>query len=557
MDSFFMNDLEDTGRLENFISGLKIEKEPEQGLQNDMDPGPGFPGLDYFDFLRRPPSRCYDFLPIGYVTLDEKGIVTDSNLIAAEMLGVEKSDLIHSDFMRFIHAEDQQKLTLDKDSLSDPDRQSFDIRLVKGQHLFWARVNFSFDELFYFYSRQVRIILRDITEIKKVEHENAKLRYQLQQTQRMETIGTLSSGIVHDFNNILHPIIGNLEILIDATAHDRKLHKALKNILTGANRASNLVKQILGFSYQAEPEITPLKIQPIIREILKLSRSTLPATIKITQCIDNDCGPVMADPTHISQITMNLITNAFHAMEPEGGILDVSLKEITVTREMSWEANLAPGPYACIGVADTGQGIDTAISEKIFEPYFTTKEKGTGTGLGLSVISGLVKTYAGKICVSSEPGKGSLFQVYLPLCPVPFVPSPSTRVLQTDLHGCESILFVDDDPFIVEFQQEVFEQYGYCVIPFARSLDALEEFQASPGRFDIVLCDMTMPDMTGLKLANKIKQIRPDIPVIICTGYSDQINEKNYQNMGLDGFLMKPVKKEESLELIRHLLDNR
>ncbi len=386
-----------------------------------------------------------------------------------------------------------------------------------------------------------------------LEQENEELRHQLQQTQKMEAIGELSTGIVHDFNNILHPIIGNLERLIEKAAPDITLQRPLKNILKGANRASILVKQILSFSHRAELEITPVKIQPIIREVIKLSRSTLPANIKITRAIDDDCGPVMVDATHIYQIAMNLITNAAHAMRHEDGILDIALKEIQIMENGPQDVSLKPGAYICLCIADTGEGIDDSIINRVFEPYFTTKK--TGTGLGLSVISRIVKSYGGDIYFTSASGRGSFFQVYIPRCYLPSNNISSTGDAQKNSHGCESILLVDDDPFIVEFEQEVFEDYGYRVTSFVSSLDALKGFKSRPGDFDIVLCDMTMPNMTGLAMAIEIKQVRPDVPVIISTGFSEIINKKNYQKMGVDGFLMKPGKPEASLKLIRHLLD--
>lgn len=501
--------------------------------------------------------KVYDFLPMGYVALDKNGIVKSANPAAAEMLGVERRHLINTDFIHFIYKEDQKKLNLDLNNLSRIAPQSFDIRLKKRQTLIWARANIMAHNCFCFPDRQIQLILNDISELKNIEEENEKLKRQLQKTQKMEAVGELSSGIAHDFNNILHPIIGSLEMLIQDTAEDRKLQKVLKNVLAGANRAGSLVKQILSFNCESTFEVASIKIQPIIREAVKLSRSTSPANIKIIQTIDNECGPVMADPTHIYQIAINLITNAFHAMGHDGGILDVTLKEVEVTRELPGNLKLRPGMYACIGVADTGAGIDAAIINKIFEPYFTTKEKGTGTGLGLSVISNIVKNYGGDICFSSEPGKGSHFQIYLPLDHVPYNTAPVTYDRQKDLCGHESILFVDDEPFITEVQKKTLERYGYSVAAFVDSLDALNEFKARPGAFDIAICDMAMPGMAGLSLVKKIKQIKPEIPVIICTGFSEHINKDNYQDMGIDGFLMKPVNKEEFLKLIRHLLDNK
>ncbi|MBU2628490.1 MAG: response regulator [Proteobacteria bacterium] len=536
-----MNMSADINIVKNFIPGQKCEKK--------------YTGPDHFDFLRDDHSRLYDFLPIGYVVLDENGMIKSANLMAAQLLGVDKSHLIHRDLTDSIHKDDHKKIRFDKTNGSYPAFESFDMRFKNQQNYFWARVTLLIDEAGCPGSRQVKLTFHDISQLRQVEHENAKLKHKLQQTQKMEAIGELSSGIAHDFNNILHPIIGSLDMLIQDAAQDRKLQKALKNILTGANRASSLVRQILSFSHQEECEVGPVKIQSILREVIKLSRSTLPETIKIILPIDNACGPVMADPIHIYQIGMNLITNAFHAMGQNGGILDVTLNEVDITTDISGGMRLNPGRYACIGVADTGAGIDVSILNKIFDPYFTTKEK--GTGLGLPVIAAIIKNYGGDICFSSDPGKGSLFQVYLPLGHSHLDTSQPKNGRQKEFYGCESILFVDDDPFIVDIQKETLERYGYSVIPCISSLDALNEFKARPGFFDIVICDMTLPAMTGLTLAFKIKQIKPDIPVIICTGFSEVINEENYHDMGIDGFLMKPVSSEETLELVRHLLNNK
>ncbi|MCK5101122.1 MAG: response regulator, partial [Desulfobacteraceae bacterium] len=249
------------------------------------------------------------------------------------------------------------------------------------------------------------------------------------------------------------------------------------------------------------------------------------------------------------------ITNAASAMEHDGGILYVALKEVLVTKDTKGELNLNPGAYVCLSVSDTGSGIDTSIINKIFDPYFTTKK--TGTGLGLSVVSDIVKKYGGEISFTSKIGKGSLFQVFIPRCDVTFDIPQLRKDKQKDLYGSGSILFVDDDPYIVAVQKETFRRYGYSVTSFVSSLDALEAFKARPEIFDIVMCDMTMPDMTGLALAMEIKQIRPEIPVIVCTGHSEQINQDNYSDKGIDGFLMKPVQRDETLKLLHKLLDNR
>ncbi len=509
---------------------------------------------DYFDFLREDQSRFYDALPLGYITLDKTGKIKSANNTAAAMLGRTKETFLNTLFADYVHNDDKDKLTFGKDIVSHLSPRPLEIRLHNGKQVFWASITVFSDEIFFFYYRQVKIIFCDINELKQTREENNKLKQILQQTQKMEAVGELSCGIVHDFNNLLHPMIGSLENLMEDTANNRNLNKTIKNVLDGANRASSLVGQILTISHKTDFDVKPVRIQPIVREALKLSRSTMPSTIKIIQTIDNDCKPVVADPTHIHQIVMNLITNAVHAMEQVGGVLDVRLNQIEIVGDITNPLKLIPGFYACLSISDTGNGIDVAIKNKIFEPLFTTKEK--GTGLGLPVISGIVEKYGGKICFSSDPGKGSLFQVYIPLNLTASHVHSFVHRNQKGFYGCESILLVDDDPFIVDVQKETLENHGYVVTSFIDSISALNKFKTNSKAYDLVICDMTMPVLTGLTLAIKLKQVRQDIPVIICTGYSEQINEDNYKDMGVDGYLMKPVKKTDTLKLIRHLLDN-
>ena len=419
MELSLINVLVDTDILKNFQPGHKIEKQPwieqaktifNQGVQGSQ--ANSIPVLsDYLEVLKNYQSQFYDFLSIGYVTLDEKGIVKGVNPAAAKMLG-GKSLLINTDFKNLIHKEDQKKFRLDKNYLSDLPHPFFDVRLKKRQSLFWSRVYVSINEYSLVHGRQIRLILCDITDLKHAEQEKIKLKRQLQQVQKMGTIGVLSSGIVHDFNSILHPIIGSLEILIDATARDRELKEALKNVLTSAKRADNLAKQILKFSRQADLGVSSVKIGPIIREVLQLIGSTLSTNIKIISTIDKGCGPVRADSTHIYQIVMKLITNAFHSMEHDDGILEVKLEEIEITRDVPDGIILNPGTYACLSVANTGEGMDISPTSMISKPCFTFKEKKTRPIL--SDIFNIVKKYDGDISFSNEPGKGSLFQVYIP-----------------------------------------------------------------------------------------------------------------------------------------------
>ncbi len=389
---------------------------------------------------------------------------------------------------------------------------------------------------------------RDITETRQLESR-------LAQSQKMESIGTLAGGIAHDFNNILSPIIGYTELMQMELPADSPPQKYAREILAAARRASNLVKQILTFSRQADQEIKPLKIQPILKEILKLIRSTIPSSIEIRQHIDPDCGTVLADPTQIHQIAMNLVTNASHAMADGKGVLSIGLKDVEIGGDTPG-SNLEPGTYVCLSIADTGVGMDPPTIEKIFNPYFTTKERGKGTGLGLSVVHGIVTSLHGDIIVTSQPGKGSTFDIYLPKLEMQPEPgkAQAPRVLKT---GSERILLVDDEPHVVFSVESLLTHLGYTVTARLSSVEALALFQDGPDSYDLVITDMTMPNLTGDMLAMEILKIRPQMPVIICTGFSEKIDARKARQFGIKGFLMKPVALHELAEMVRKLLDEK
>ena len=400
----------------------------------------------------------------------------------------------------------------------------------------------------------IQVTLRDITDRKLVEAEKKRLQTQLQQSQKMETIGTLAGGIAHDFNNILYSIIGYTELALDDAERSTLLHNNLQEVLIAAQRAKDLVKQILTFSRQANQELKPLKVQLVVREALKLIRSSLPSTIEIKQNISDTCGLVIADATQIHQVAMNLLTNAYHAMEDKGGKLKVTLKEVDLDVDDLQAPTIAAGSYVCLTVADTGAGIDEYVLDRIFEPYFSTKEKDKGTGLGLAMVHGIVKSYGGSIRVYSEPGKGSAFHVYLPVVQTQAEREELDVVLPVE-GGTERILLVDDEVQIVRMEQQMLERLGYHVTVRTSSIEALEAFRAVPDKFDLVITDMTMPNMTGVEFAKKIIEIRPDIPMIICTGFSEQISEHKAITMGIRGYVMKPVVKRELAKKIREVLD--
>jgi nitrogen-specific signal transduction histidine kinase len=322
-------------------------------------------------------------------------------------------------------------------------------------------------------------IFRDITENKKIEER-------LQQAQKMESIGNLAGGIAHDFNNLLFPIVGMAEMLLEDLPQDSIEYENAQEIFIAGKRAGELVKQILAFSRQSEHKMTPVRIQNVLKEVLNLSRSTIPANIKLYDKIRQNCGLVLADPTQVHQIAMNLITNAFHAVEEKNGIINIEIEEVTVDTYKQPDNILQPGQYVRLSVSDNGIGMEQKIIDKIFEPYFTTKEKGKGTGLGLAVVYGIVKEHKGDIKIYSEVGKGTTFNVYFPLMKKieQETPSNKTEIVQT---GTERILLVDDEVSVARLEQQMLERLGYHVISRTGSVDALETFHTSPNLFDIVL----------------------------------------------------------------------
>ena len=390
-------------------------------------------------------------------------------------------------------------------------------------------------------------VARDISERKRLESS-------LQQAQKMEAIGTLAGGIAHDFNNILSPIIGFTEMLQEDLPPNSLEQESITQILQAALRAKDLVKQILTFSRHNDQELKPVKLQSILKEALKLLRSSIPKTIDIQTDIDPQCGVVIADTTQIHQIIMNLATNAYHAMQESGGTLKVSLKQKYIESNPIGFSELRFGEYVLLKVIDTGTGIEKGAMNKIFNPYFTTKEKERGTGLGLSVVQGIVKTCNGYIHVYSEPGKGTEVHIYLPIMEKTAHDTPH-ELIEPVQGGTERILLVDDEQGIVRMIQQMLERLGYQVTSHTKSPQALGVFKENPDKFDLIISDMTMPKMTGLQLANEIKRVRSDIPIIICTGFSDQIHGDTYNELGIQGYLTKPVIKREMAQAIREALN--
>jgi len=387
---------------------------------------------------------------------------------------------------------------------------------------------------------------RDITERLALEN-------QLFQAQKMEALGTLAGGIAHDFNNVLGAILGYTELAIRKTDEDSPIMKYLSQVDTASKRASDLVKQILTFSRKEKREKEPLQVSVIVKEVIKLLRSSLPVTVEVVTKIEAAKAFVLADPTQIHQLMMNLCTNAGHAMSDKGGTLEVRLSEETV--EAGVYKELKPGPHLRLSVSDTGYGIKPELLDKIFEPFFTTKKPDEGTGMGLAVVHGIVNSHNGNISVYSKVGEGTTFSILFPT--IVNVIHKKDKGGEVIPGGSEHILLVEDDITLKEAEKNLLVELGYKVTALTSSIEALELFRKVPDKFNIVITDFVMPKLTGIQLTGEIHSLRPGIPVIICTGYRDAITRQKAESMGVGDVIMKPIDLIRVAKSIRKLIDKK
>jgi PAS domain S-box-containing protein len=471
--------------------------------------------------------------------------------------GVEKFGGSFESFMKLLPPEDAPLFTsmVDK-ALADKGVHTAEYRINRpdGETVWISDLGqVYFDET----GKPLRMVgvAQDITARKKAEAEQARAEAQLRQAQKMESLGTLAGGIAHDFNNILGVIVGYTEIARWETPEGSPLRKSLQEVLNAANRATELVKQILAFSRQREQEKKPVQVGFIVKEALRMLRASLPSTIEILTDVDTAIVAEV-DPTQIHQVLMNLCTNAAHAMQENGGILSVSLGSVHLGPEaIQPHSGLQPGPHVRLTVKDTGHGIPSPALDRIFDPFFTTKGPGVGTGLGLAVVHGIVKSHGGTIEVESSIGNGTSFHVLLPA--TEDASSPEVVLFTPLPRGHERILVVDDEHALAVATKKMLERLGYKAEFQTSSIGALETFRLRLGDnpFDLVITDMTMPHLTGLDLTRELLQDQPDLPVILCTGFSEKINEEKAKGFGIQGLLMKPFILRELAELIRKVLD--
>ncbi|MBW1892469.1 MAG: PAS domain S-box protein [Deltaproteobacteria bacterium] len=502
--------------------------------------------------------RLVQTIPHGIQEIDTNGTITFTNSAHANMLGYNDGELAGKSIFDQMASDSERH-----------EMKSFLINLVKNSpepHPYLNRLftkegriihiqtdwNYRLDNkgnVIGFIS-----IITDITKRFRAEEDKKRLEKQLRHSQKMEAIGTLAGGIAHDFNNILGSILLNTELALDDTgSEDCDIKYSLDQIIKGSHRAKYLVEQILTFSREAEVERVPLKISSIVKETLKMLRAVLPATIMIQQDISDQTGTVLADATQVQQLTINLCQNAAQAMSSTGGELKVELANKKIDSSPPG-SDLPLGNYVSIVISDAGCGIGSEIKDRIFDPFFTTKRPGEGTGLGLSVVHGIIVNHEGAITVSSEKGRGARFEVLLPIIDGTVI-SQTGEDIETVPKGNERILFVDDEEVVVDANKRILERLGYNVTATLDSSDALDIFTENPDAFDLVITDMTMPHMTGAELSSKLLKTKPDIPIILCTGYSYLITPEKANAIGIREFVMKPFSRREIAETIRKVLD--
>lgn len=503
----------------------------------------------------------YQQAPAMLCSIDSQGRIIEVNNLLLETLGLSRKKLIGCQSFDFFPSQKAVNIS------SFLKKMLKDSNTVKSQpYQIVSQGGVIFDTLISVFAQkdpngniiQATLSIQDITETKRANEEKEKLEHRLAQSQKMEAIGTLAGGIAHDFNNMLSGIFGFAQLAKNHLQNPERAAKDIDNIFKMAQKATELVRQILTFSQKSNEQKVPLHLHIIVKEAMQLLRASIPSTVEIKESIQSK-ATVMANPTSIHQIIMNLGTNAYHAMQEKGGILAVTLKEVEFSdQDTNQGTNMVPGKYLKLEVSDNGSGMDETTVAKIFEPYFTTKEAGKGTGLGLSVVLGIIEDHKGQIKTYSEAGQGTTFHVYLPIVDRKAELTLLENEEETaNILGSETILMVDDEKTLLKSSETLLEEMGYTVTAFSNGLDALEAFKKTPEHFDVVITDMTMPAMTGAELSVEILKINPEQKIILCTGHSELINKERALSMGIKTYFEKPIIIKELAKQIRIVLDEK
>ncbi|HQP97849.1 MAG TPA: PAS domain S-box protein [bacterium] len=484
------------------------------------------------------------------------GKLIECNQRAHEYLGYSREDLLERNFLNLSPREYSETISQSLANLKESQNTFYEtIHVSREGKTIPVEIN---SRLFEYQGEYaVLSIARDITERKRAEEEKAELADLLRQAQKMEAIGCLAGGIAHDFNNILQAVLGYTHLAMKKLPPESVAHKHLEKVDQAGQRAAEVVQEMLTFSRQSQKDMRPIQLQPVVKEVMKLLRGSLPSTIEVRTQVDPGCPAVVANPTQIHQVLMNLCINAYHAMRDHGGELEVSLVEVIVEPELVEEhPDLHPGPYVVLRVCDTGHGMDQSTLLRIFEPYFTTKSAGEGTGLGLAMVHGIVKIHGGAVLADSTVGHGSTFEVFLPVHTVESTTSVIEDIEIDAPLGTERILVVDDEQLIVNLAEHSLGDMGYRVNGYKSSTDALDTFRANPSAFDVIVTDQTMPHLTGIELAKEISKIRPGIPILLCTGYGESLMGQNIQMSGICEVLKKPFDEMVLARAIRRVIGN-
>jgi PAS domain S-box-containing protein len=515
--------------------------------------------------LRESEFRFHSFFntnPEGILLIDFQGMLLDLNKAFLQESGYSLGECTHKHFKAFIPPEDQARIVeailAIKSGLSQNGPLHFsyiakDGAIVPVAAKGWLVVDENNAPLY------MGIFIRNLTKEIALAEEKTALERQISQAQKSEAIGTLAGGIAHDFNNILGGIIGYTELALyrNPAAVDPKIREYLERVLEGGNRAKDLVQQILRFSKNSNVVMAPINLTPVIKESINLLRSTLPTTVAIQHQTEVASDRILGDPTQIHQVVMNLATNAYHAMRDTGGLITIALENVTLTRaRQCMTMTIPPGEYLQLSVTDTGSGIPPAVLERIFEPYFTTKKVNEGTGLGMAVVRGIVKSHKGLIEITTALGKGTCFDVFLPLTQG-ITAEIDCRENHLALGHGERVLIVDDETFFLEVVEKCLKLLGYQVFASQSSLTTLKTFQDNPQGYDLLITDQTMPEMTGVQLTQEIRKISSTLPVILCTGYSETVTEHSAHYYGVTEFLMKPVNIHDLAQTIAAVLAKR
>ena len=495
-------------------------------------------------------DRIFHAMTNSLIVLDSEGFIETVNSATLSLLGYEENELIGQPFSIIT----TDTFFTEINSMANIDKQETSYQAKNGHEF---PMLFSSSKMYTNQGESQAVVCQalDLSDKKQVEQEKKLLEIQLRQSHKMEAIGTLAGGIAHDFNNILTGVIGYAELAELSNIEGKPAIEEIREIIKGGMRARDLVRQILSFSRKGEHEVGPLIPFPIVKEALKLLRSTIPSSIEIKAEIDSGVGAILADPIKIHQVVMNLCTNAVQAMETGKGTITIILTQVVLNEdELLGEQDAQSGLYVELSVNDTGNGIDPAIQERIFDPFFTTKEVGSGTGMGLAVVHGIVKEYGGLIRITKNPATGTCFHIYFPV-----IDEAESLVEgeKTDLvGGSERILIVDDERIVLEVMKMRLEYLGYNVTVCNNGQDAFGMFKEKPNDFDLIITDQTMPYMLGTEMVGKILKIRPEIPVILCSGFSNSVSEENCKKFGIKLYLQKPVEFEVLSKSIRTVLSS-